>query len=235
MQYIRTLHAILKPPSTRAGLHLTRTRISPSMLMQTANYTTFTISFKPTMVRVSTSIQTRRIPRCNATWPCALTNQSRRVLDDDPAKAKERLADIEPPLDPFFSGALAPMPAVKPGSACVKGVWLPGALSSPKLNDEKVTIHFPGGAFVITFGHEGSGRPVSETLTKWRRSGQSTLHVAPEPPFQDAGAALHSFWSRSRLLSVYYKICGKHAGGGQQPCGLCQCVTPNYSRNHVLF
>lgn len=152
MQYISTLHEILKPPSTRADLHLTRTRISLSMLMQTANYTAFIISFKPTMVRVSTSIQTRRIPRFNATWPCALTNQSRRVLDDDPAKAKERQADIEPPLDTFFSGALAPMPAVKPGSACVKGVWLPGALSStsPDLNDEKVMIHFPGGAFVIT-------------------------------------------------------------------------------------
>lgn len=91
-------------------------------------------------------------------------------MDDDPAKTKERLADIEPPLDPFFSCALAPSPAVKPGPACVKGVRLPDALSSrsPNLNDEKVMVHFPGGAFFITFGHEGSGRPLSETLTKWR-------------------------------------------------------------------
>lgn len=95
----------------------------------------------------------------------SLTTQSRRVLDDDPAKAKERLAHIEPPPGPFCSGSLAPTAAVKPG--LVKGVWLPDAPSSTSPNlHEKVAIHFPGGAFVITFGHEGSGRPVSETLTK---------------------------------------------------------------------
>lgn len=37
MQYIRTLHALLKPPSTRAGLHLTRTRISLSITKFAAN------------------------------------------------------------------------------------------------------------------------------------------------------------------------------------------------------
>ncbi|KAG6354182.1 hypothetical protein INS49_004786 [Diaporthe citri] len=96
----------------------------------------------------------------------SLTTQSRRILDDDPATAKERLAIIEPPARSLFSGALAPTASVKPGP--VRGVWLPDApsLQSPNLEDEKVVIHFPGGAFVITFGHEGSGRPVSEVLTK---------------------------------------------------------------------
>lgn len=90
--------------------------------------------------------------------------QSRHLLDDDPAKAKERVANIEAPPDPFFSGVLAPTAAVKP--VPVKGVWLPEVLSStsPNLQDEKVLIHFPGGAFVITLGHEGSGRPASEVL-----------------------------------------------------------------------
>lgn len=93
--------------------------------------------------------------------------ESRRVLDDDPAKAKERLVVIDPPAASLFSGALAPTAAVKP--ATVRGVWLPNALSSTssaELAEEKVIIHFPGGAFVITFGHEGSGRPVSKILTK---------------------------------------------------------------------
>lgn len=96
----------------------------------------------------------------------SLTTQSRHVLDDDPAKAKERLANIEPPATSLFSGVLAPTGSVKPGP--VKGVWLPDAPSSqsPNLQDEKVVIHFPGGAFVITFGHEGTGRPASEVLTK---------------------------------------------------------------------
>lgn len=92
--------------------------------------------------------------------------KSRHVLDDDPAKAKERLANIEAPSDTLFSGVLAPTGAVKPTP--VKGVWLPGALSStsPNLEDEKVIIHYPGGAFVTTLGPEGSGRPASEVLTK---------------------------------------------------------------------
>lgn len=95
---------------------------------------------------------------------CQIT-QSRHVLDDDPAKAKDRLANIDPPAAPYFSGVLAPT-AVKP--CPVKGVWLPEALSStsPDLQNEKVIIHFPGGAFVITFGHEGSGRLVSAVLNR---------------------------------------------------------------------
>lgn len=95
---------------------------------------------------------------------CQIT-RSRHVLDDDPAKAKERLAHIDPPAATFFSGVLASM-TVKPRP--VKGVWLPEALSStsPDLQNEKVIIHFPGGAFVITFGHEGSGRLVSGVLNK---------------------------------------------------------------------
>ncbi|KAI7779926.1 hypothetical protein LA080_000249 [Diaporthe eres] len=96
----------------------------------------------------------------------SLATQSRRVFDDDPAKAKERLANIEPPARSLFSGALAPTASVKPGP--VKGVWLPDApsLQSTNLQEEKVVIHYPGGAFVITFGHEGTGRPVSDVLTK---------------------------------------------------------------------
>lgn len=99
---------------------------------------------------------------------CQIT-QSRHILDDDPAKAKERLANIDPPAASFFSGVLAST-AVVPRP--VKGVWLPEALSStsPNLQNEKVIIHFPGGAFVITFGHEGSGRLVSGVLNKYLKA-----------------------------------------------------------------
>lgn len=92
--------------------------------------------------------------------------QSRRILDDDPEKAKERLVKIDPPAAALFFGALAPTAAVSP--APVKGVWLPRPLTSHAADPhkEKVILHFPGGAFVMTFGHETSGRPVSELLNK---------------------------------------------------------------------
>lgn len=96
---------------------------------------------------------------------CQIT-QSRHVLDDDPTKAKDRLANIDPTPADYFSGVLAPTTVIP---CPVKGVWLPEAPSStaPDLQqDEKVIIHFPGGAFVITFGHEGSGRLVSGVLNK---------------------------------------------------------------------
>lgn len=92
--------------------------------------------------------------------------QSRHILDDDPDKAKERLVKIDPPAAALFSGALAPTAAVKP--APVRGVWLPRPPTSDlaDLHKEKVILHFPGGAFVITFGHESSGRPASELLNE---------------------------------------------------------------------
>lgn len=50
----------------------------------------------------------------------------------------------------------------------MRGVWLPSPLTSdaPDPHKEKVILHFPGGAFVITFGHETSGRPAWEILNK---------------------------------------------------------------------
>lgn len=47
-------------------------------------------------------------------------------------------------------------------------MWLPSPPSHipADLKNEKIILHFPGGAFVVTFGHEFSGRPVSEIFTK---------------------------------------------------------------------
>lgn len=73
---------------------------------------------------------------------------------------------VQPPPTRFFSGVLAPTGPVKP--APVQGVWLPRAPSdkSAELRKEKVILHFPGGAFVVTFGHEFSGRPVTDIFTQ---------------------------------------------------------------------
>lgn len=96
---------------------------------------------------------------------CTAT-QSRHVMYDDPQKANDRLVTISPPPASFFQGALAPTPTVKPWP--MKGVWLPSPLAadSPDVQEEKVVLHFPGGAFVIAFGHESGGRPASDFLIK---------------------------------------------------------------------
>lgn len=91
---------------------------------------------------------------------------SRHILYDDPEKAKERLVRIQPAPASLLAGPIAPTPTVTPAS--VKGVWLPSPLAadSPDLPKEKVALHFPGGAFVVAFGHESAGRPASAMLAK---------------------------------------------------------------------
>ncbi|KAI3400345.1 hypothetical protein diail_3362 [Diaporthe ilicicola] len=96
----------------------------------------------------------------------AAATHSRHVLDGDPKTAKERLVKIEPPDAALLSGALAPTDTVKP--ATMKGVWFPTPLKpdATGLQNERVVLHFPGGAFVISFDHEASGRPVFDVLAK---------------------------------------------------------------------
>ncbi|KAJ4420817.1 hypothetical protein N0V82_004112 [Gnomoniopsis sp. IMI 355080] len=96
---------------------------------------------------------------------CTVT-RTRHLYDDDPVKAKDGFAKIDPPEDGFFLGTLAPTTTVRP--AVVKGVWLPSPIASkgPELDKEKVIIHFPGGAFVMTFGHRSAGRPASDLFAK---------------------------------------------------------------------
>lgn len=88
------------------------------------------------------------------------------MSSDDPKQAKEKFVQIEPPPSNFFSGVLAPTGPIKP--APVKGVWLPSIppTNSAELKKEKVILHFPGGGFVVTFGHEFLGRPVTEISTQ---------------------------------------------------------------------
>lgn len=94
------------------------------------------------------------------------TTRTRHLFDDDPAKAGERLVEIEPPPASYFTDALAPTTHVKPAS--VKGVWLPSPLirDGADIDNPKVVIHFPGGAFVMTFGHQAAGKPVSELFVE---------------------------------------------------------------------
>lgn len=96
---------------------------------------------------------------------CTAT-RTRHLFDDDPAKANERLVKVEPPATSSFVDALAPTTHVKPAS--VKGVWLPSLLTQDgsDISKQRVVIHFPGGAFVMTFGHQTAGKPISELFAK---------------------------------------------------------------------
>ncbi|KAK7753528.1 hypothetical protein SLS62_004603 [Diatrype stigma] len=86
-------------------------------------------------------------------------------LEADHKNAKERFALAEPAEASLYVGALAPG-AAKP--AAVGGLWYPAPLleGSPNLEDEKVVLHFPGGAFVLAFGQEAHGRDVSSVMSK---------------------------------------------------------------------
>lgn len=92
--------------------------------------------------------------------------RSQRPVYTAPEKAQERHARVEPPPGAFFTGALAASGVVKP--AAVDAVWFPSPPSSDsaELAKQKVVLHFPGGAFVLAFSHEASGRPIADALSK---------------------------------------------------------------------
>lgn len=86
-------------------------------------------------------------------------------LEADHKKAKERFSLAKPAEASFYTGALD-SGSVKP--AAVGGLWYPAPLfeGSPNLEDEKIVLHFPGGAFVMAFGQEAHGRDVSSVMSQ---------------------------------------------------------------------
>ncbi|GAP90994.2 putative alpha beta hydrolase fold-3 domain-containing protein [Rosellinia necatrix] len=87
----------------------------------------------------------------------------------DHRKAGERYSLVNPADPNLYSGILTPSVA-KP--AAVGGLWYPAPLSSesPNLDDEKVVLHFPGGAFVLAFGQDMYGRDVSRAMSRYLRA-----------------------------------------------------------------
>ncbi|KKY33486.1 putative alpha beta hydrolase fold-3 domain containing protein [Diaporthe ampelina] len=83
-----------------------------------------------------------------------------------PEKAMERHARVDPPPAAFFTGALAAADPVKP--AAVDAVWFPGPPPSDpaQLAKQEVVLHFPGGAFVLAFSHESSGKSIADKFSR---------------------------------------------------------------------
>ncbi|KAJ0117028.1 hypothetical protein J7T55_003444 [Diaporthe amygdali] len=140
---------------------------------------------------------------------------------NDPKEAKERFVQIEPPPTNFFSGVLAPTGPVKP--APVKGVWLPSLppQNSAELRKEKVILHLPGGAFVVTFGHEFSGRPVMVIFTQHLKVSRvlwSHYRLAEVEESRFPGAVQDALTFYRYVLSLGYEpeniiLSGDSAGG----------------------
>ncbi|KAI0383266.1 Alpha/Beta hydrolase protein [Hypomontagnella monticulosa] len=115
-----------------------------------------------------------------------------------PGRCKERFALIQPPSDtkgpPFFSGVLAPKVVVP---APVGVVWHPTPVAAPGATNtgsepsrKKVALVMAGGAFVLGWDPEDTGRAASDILTEYFGA-TNILYVqyrlaAPETPFPAA-------------------------------------------------
>jgi acetyl esterase/lipase len=147
--------------------------------------------------------------------------RSQRPVYTAPEKARERHARVEPPPAAFFEGVLAASDHVKP--AAVDAVWFPSPppSSSAELAKQKVVLHFPGGAFVLAFSHEKSGRPIAEALNKHLKAdrtvwAQYRLSGTPETCFPGAVQDAVTFYHYVISLGVdpaNIIVSGDSAGG----------------------
>jgi acetyl esterase/lipase len=83
----------------------------------------------------------------------------------DHRKEGDRFALAKPADPSLYSGALS---AGTVSPAEVGGLWYPAPLFAglPNLDDEKVVLHFPGGAFVIAFGQEFRGKDLAMAMSQ---------------------------------------------------------------------
>lgn len=83
----------------------------------------------------------------------------------DHKKNPDRYSSATPGDPDLYSGVLTPGTAQP---AEVGGLWYPAPLfpGSPNIEDEKVVLHFPGGAFVIAFGTDANGTIISDVMQK---------------------------------------------------------------------
>ncbi|KAK6849189.1 alpha beta hydrolase fold-3 domain containing protein [Apiospora arundinis] len=111
----------------------------------------------------------------------------------------------------LYSHVLSPGVAAAAKPAAVGGMWYPGPPSPPSSNsnsnsnsnkdDEKVVLHFPGGAFVLALGGEEQGQDVSRLMSRCLGASTRTLlaqyRMASAAPFP---AAVQD------LVTVYHHV-----------------------------
>jgi len=96
------------------------------------------------------------------------SNAMSTVLSDH-EKAGDRHTLAKPAKAELYSGILASA-IVQP--AAVGGLWYPAPppASTDDVAEEKVVLHFPGGAFVLAYGSEMYGKPVSAAMEKYLKA-----------------------------------------------------------------
>ncbi|KAJ3577188.1 hypothetical protein NPX13_g3379 [Xylaria arbuscula] len=102
-------------------------------------------------------------------WYTATRYSGMSAVISDHKKASHRHALAAPADASYYSGVLAPGKAVP---APVGGLWYPTPLfaTSPDIENTKVVLHFPGGAFVLAFGQETWGKVVTGALLKYSKA-----------------------------------------------------------------
>lgn len=143
------------------------------------------------------------------------------VYYTDPKRAKERLASVIPPDSHLFSGVLAPSQLVKP--APLEAIWYPSPPPQhpAEMEKQKVVLHFPGGAFVIAFGHGNAGINVADTMSRHMGAtrtvwAQYRLSGTPETRFPAALQGAFTFYHYIVSLGVDPRniiLSGDSAGG----------------------
>ncbi|KAI1281070.1 Alpha/Beta hydrolase protein [Xylaria sp. FL0933] len=99
------------------------------------------------------------------TWYATTRHDGMYTVISDHRKEKQRYDQAEPADPGRYSGVLTPGKAT-PKS--VGGLWYPAPLlaTSPDVENAKVVLHFPGGAFVLALGQDFWGKKVSKALLK---------------------------------------------------------------------
>lgn len=171
------------------------------------------------------------------------TARSQRPVYDAPEKAGGRHARVEPPPADLFTGMLAPGSGsrrVRP--AAVDAVWFPGPPPPPpaspaEMAGQRVVLHFPGGAFVLAFSHEKSGRPIADALNRHFRAdrtvwAQYRLSGTPETCFpaavQDAVTFYHYLLSSG--VDPRNIIVSGDSAGGNVALALARYIQANRAR-----
>ncbi|KJZ75258.1 hypothetical protein HIM_05452 [Hirsutella minnesotensis 3608] len=107
-----------------------------------------------------------------ALFQYVVATRSQLLLYAAPDKAKDRHTRIRPHEDGSYHGVLSACQEVRPSE--VDAVWFPGPppTGSPDAvkQMQRVVLHFPGGAFVMAFGHTDMGQDLSDTMAKHLRA-----------------------------------------------------------------
>ncbi|VUC24127.1 unnamed protein product [Clonostachys rosea] len=142
-------------------------------------------------------------------------HNEKSAVEASQSKAKDRFAKAQTGDATLYTDVLEATQVIKPAE--VGGLWYPGPPPlSEDLQDEKVVLHFPGGAFVIACGIDLNGRMFSPFVLKELKAdrfflAQYRVAEGPSTRFPAALQDLVTFYHY--ILSLGYKPCNVLVSG----------------------